>query len=280
MMTETPSAPALRYHGSKWLLSQWIIAHFPAHEVYVEPFGGSAAVLLNKARSWLEVYNDMSADLVNFFWVLREQPEALIHRIEFTPYAIDEWRVALEDDPDPLERARRFYIRSYMSLAGATAQWRTGWRRQKMLTRQNGLKRMTPASILFKRTEHLYQVAERMRGVQIEHSNAAEVIERYDSVDTLFYLDPPYVAETRGRWQKTAYEYEMTDGDHEALATMAHKVAGMVIISGYRSELYDRLYADWRRVDTVARVNGPGHAVESLWLSPSSDGIHQQVFGW
>lgn len=270
-MGEKPGAPALRYHGAKWLLADWIIGHFPPHDCYVEPFGGSAAVLLQKQRSCLEVYNDLAGDLVTFFRVLRDQPEALIRRIELTPYAIEEWRAALIDEPvSDIERARQFYIRSYMSLAGPTAQWKTGWRRQKMITRQNGQRRMTPAAIVFMRIEHLYEVADRLRGVQIDQAVAGEIIERYDSAETLIYLDPPYPAEVRGRWAKTAYQFEMEDGDHEALARQLHDVAGMALISGYRCDLYDRLYADWKRVDKSVRVNGPGHAVESLWISPGA----------
>jgi DNA adenine methylase len=269
-MSITPSAPALRYHGAKWQLAAWILRNFPPHECYVEPFGGSAAVLLQKPRSWLEVYNDLSHELCNFFRVLREQPETLIHRIEFTPYAFEEWRLSYEDDPDPVERARRFYVRAYMAIAGPTAQWNTGWRRQKVITRQRNLKRMTPAAIIFMRTEHLYEVAQRLRGVQIECDKAAVVIARYDSPVTLFYVDPPYPAATRGRWSTTAYEFELDDAAHEALAGQLHQVAGMAVISGYRCELYDRIYADWRRLDITARVNGPGSAVESLWLSPKT----------
>jgi DNA adenine methylase len=127
-----PSRPAFRYHGAKWRLAKWIIGYFPDHDCYVEPYGGSAAVLLQKGRSWLEVYNDKSRQVVNFFQVLREQTDDLVRAIELTPWAKAEWELAQVDDPDPVEAARRFYIRAYMSLAGPTAQWRTGWRRQKV----------------------------------------------------------------------------------------------------------------------------------------------------
>jgi DNA adenine methylase len=261
--------PPLRYHGSKWRMGDWIIGYFPPHDAYVEAYGGGAAVLLQKKRSYIEVYNDLDGEVVNFFRVLREQPDELARLIKFTPWATAEWELSQEDDPDPLEMARRFYARAWMSIAGPTAQWRTGWRRQKILTKENGKRRMTPAALTFMQTDHLYQVAERLRGVQIECDEALEVVEVYDSPDTLYYLDPPYPAITRGRWYKAAYRHEMTDDQHREMAARARALEGMVMISGYRCELYDELFGDWKRVEKRVRTQRASTAVESLWLSPN-----------
>jgi len=265
--------PAFRYHGSKHLLSGWIIGHIPyAHDAYVEPFGGSAAVLLQKARSPLEIYNDLNEDVVNFFRVLREQPEELIRAIRLTPFAKREWELSFEETAEPLEKARRFYARAYMSIAGATTQNNPGFRRQKVLSKGiNGDKKMTPAAVSFTKVDHLYQVAERMTGVQIEADDALGLIQRYDAVETIFYVDPPYVFETRGRWKDTAYTHEMSDAQHVELAETLQACQGMVILSGYACPLYADLYeaTGWRRVDRQTRINGPGSAVETLWLNPA-----------
>lgn len=263
--------PAFRYHGSKWLLAPWIIDHFSPHECYVESFGGNASVLLRKPRSYLEVYNDMAEDVVSFFRVLRERPDDLVKSLELTPYAKREWEMActVDGDPDPLEIARRFYIRSVMSIAGPTAQWRTGWRRQKVVSKQDGRKQMTPAPLSFMDLEYLYQVADRLRGVQIECDDALEVIARYDSPETLFYVDPPYPASTRGRWATHAYVHEMSDEQHVVLAQVLHDVRGAVIVSGYACDLYMNLYRGWQNVARAARTNSPGGSVEYLWLSPT-----------
>ena len=266
-----PRRPALRYHGSKWLLAPWIIEHFPQHECYVEAFGGGAGVLLRKPRSWLEVYNDLDHQVVNYFRVLREHPDELVRAIELTPYSLVEWELAQVDDPDPVESARRLYIKSFQGIAGPTAQWRTGWRRQKVVTKGNGQKKMTPAARSFMQTDHLMVIAECLRGVEIDCEPAQKVIERYDSPSTLFYLDPPYVSTTRSRWKKHAYAHEMSNKQHKELARAVHELQGMVLISGYQCELYAELYADWTRVDREARTNSQyGTATESLWISPAA----------
>ena len=103
--------------------------------------------------------------------------------------------------------------------------------------------------------------------MQIEHAPALEVIHRYDTRDTVFYLDPPYVHAARG--DAAAYGHEMTDEEHEDLAGTLNRIRGRAILSGYRTKLYDRLFAKWRRIDAPERlcrsVRKPRR--ESLWLN-------------
>lgn len=271
---DAPTRPALRYHGAKWVLSSWIVSCLPAdHDSYIEPFAGSAAVLLNKPRSNLEIYNDLDGDVVNFFQVLREREEELIRAIYWTPFAHAEQQLSLQPTDDPLEAARRFYVRSYLTISGPTAQWNSGWRRQKKMSRgRKGESRMKPAALSFMELEHLYQVAERMRGVIIEQADALDLIRRYDHDRAVFYVDPPYVYSTRTRWSGAAYKHEMTDDQHRQMAVVLHKCAGMVVLSGYDSELYRELFAAWTRLDREFRTNGNTgrKATESLWLNPAA----------
>lgn len=266
-----PSRPALRYLGSKWRLAPWIISNLPPHDLYCEPFGGAAAVLLRKPRSLLEVYNDLDGAVVNFFRMLRERPQELIEQIRLTPYARAEYDLSAELTDDPLERARRFYARSYLSVAGPQTDGNPGWRRQRVFSRgTGGESKMRPAPLSFANIEHLWTIAERLRGVQIESAPALDIIEIFDTSATCFYIDPPYVHDTRGQWAVAGYRFEMSDDEHIELATVLHGCAGMVLLSGYRCALYDELYGDWQRVDKVARVNGPGSATESLYINLSA----------
>ena len=113
--------PALRYYGGKFRLAPWIVGQFPAHDCYVEPFGGAASVLFAKHPSRHEVYNDINGQVVGFFRVLREQPDALINAIRWTPHSRAEMRASWADpgEPGTLEAARRLYTRSYQSFSNA-----------------------------------------------------------------------------------------------------------------------------------------------------------------
>lgn len=117
----------LRYHGGKWRLSTWIISHFPEHRIYVEPFGGSAAVLLNKPRSFSEVYNDMDSDVFNYFRVIRDEESRnkLIDLLCLTPYSRDEFNLAYEPTTEPIEKARRLIVRAQMGFGTAGAVRKT-----------------------------------------------------------------------------------------------------------------------------------------------------------
>ncbi len=98
-------------------------------------------------------------------------------------------------------------------------------------------------------------------------SPALELIERYDTEDTLFYLDPPYVHESRN--DPHAYGHEMTNDEHVELARSLHSIRGRAVVSGYKTKLYDKLFADWTRVDAPAKTcsSSKGKRQESLWLN-------------
>ena len=276
---DRPKRPAIRYHGSKFRQSKHIAQFIPEprlfgvryFDLYCEPFGGGANPLLQLPRFPLEIYNDLNGDVVNFFSVLRSREDELIRAINLTPYAKGEWELSFESCNNPLERARRFYVRCYLSIAGGTVREGTnpGFRRQvNLTTKPDGTQAMTPAAISFMNTKHLHQVANRMRGVQIESDDAISIIERYDSRFSFFYIDPPYVFDTRSKWANSAYAHEMTNEDHRELAKVLINVEGMVLLSGYRTPIYDELYSGWVRVDRDFRVNNSDKRTESLWLSP------------
>jgi DNA adenine methylase len=252
------SGPASHYYGSKYLLAPWILEHFPLHHCYVEPFGGAASVLLRKQPSPLEVYNDLEGSVVNFFSVLRDHTDDLLDRIAMTPWSRQEYLNAFAPTNHAVEWARRFWVIHQQSIAATPCD--VGWR-----CTTDQANRMPEFADRNRVLGNLRNIALRLRSIQIECRPASEVIRRFDAPDTLFYVDPPYPHRTRTKTKR--YLLECTDDQHRELAQTLHQVTGKVIISGYRCDLYDDLYRNWRRVGKVARGNSGSRRTESLWLS-------------
>lgn len=125
----TPLKPPAPYYGGKTRLAPWIVSLMAHHRVYVEPFAGTASVLLAKPRSKLEVINDLDGDVVTFFRVLRDRPDELERACRLTPYARDEFLEAREprEDLTDLERARRWWCRVTQGFNASPGRWATGW---------------------------------------------------------------------------------------------------------------------------------------------------------
>jgi DNA adenine methylase len=268
-----PTRPVLRWHGGKWKLAPWIISHFPKHRVYVEPFGGAASVLLRKERSYAEVYNDLDEDVVNLFEVLRSaEASRLIELLRLTPFARLEFEHAYIESRDPIERARALIVRSFMGFGSDghnPDNGRTGFRAN---SNRSGT---TPAHDWANYPDCLAVIVERWRGIVIECRAAVDVMRKHDGPDTLHYVDPPYLPETRsvsgnrGKDGIRVYRHEMTRADHQALLVGLIDLQGMVVLSGYHSTLYDKALTDWRRIEIAALADGARPRTEVLWLNPA-----------
>jgi DNA adenine methylase len=256
--------PALRYHGGKFLLAPWLISLFPDHDIYCEPFGGAASVLLRKPRAQVEVYNDLDSEVVNLFSILRDADASaqLVRAVNLTPFARDEFKRAYEISDDRVERARRLIFRAYAGYGSHSHNPKNS----------NGFRWM-PAKPYAKEWANLpasmQAVIERFQGVTIENDRASRVISKMDSTTTLFYLDPPYVHGIRQSNQK-GYAFEMTDGEHRELSEQLHKAKGKILLSGYHSALYDSLYSDWRVEEKSSYASGQvgrSARVEVAWMN-------------
>lgn len=268
--------PLLRYLGSKHRLAPKITQWFPPHSLYVEPYGGSAAVLACKVRSQREIYNDLDGDVVNLFRVLRsDRAGELLRAVELTPYAREEHEQSYEPAADPVERARRLLVRSHFGHGNNGS----------LITNKNGFRvdgttgNTDVAGNWAGFPAHLEAWIERLSGVLIENRPALDLVERYGAADTLFYLDPPYVPETRSksvRWStgKCSYAHEMSVEDHEALLDAIVRSPSMVVVSGYRSALYDEALADWRRLELKERAHGNLPRTEVVWINPAAAQAH------
>ena len=267
-----PSRPLLRWLGGKFRLAPWIVSHFPSHEVYLEPFGGAASVLLHKPRAYNEIYNDLDGELVNLFRVLRsaEAPE-LLRLLHLTPYAEEEYWAAFEHTDEPVERARRTIVRSHLAhgTGGARMDRPTGFRIDGASATTNvaGEWADLPAAVA--------EIVERIRGVNIRQKPAMELIERFDDPKVLIYLDPPYLPATRSTKSRKpgeryhTYAVEMTDADHFELLERIRESSAMIVLSGYPDERYDQRLPGWTRRQVAARAHRNSPRTECLWLNPA-----------
>ena len=249
----------LNYPGAKWGMAAEIVQLMPPHRSYLEPFFGSGAVLFNKPPSAIETVNDIDGDIVNFFRVLREQPEELARLIALIPYAREVFDDAHENrGTEPLDRAYRFAIRSKMGHGFKTYQ-KTGFKIDTY-----GRERAYCVTCWNSLPDGIREAAVRLKDVQIENQPAMDVIRKFNHDNVLIYADPPYLLDTRGGKQ---YRHEMTEQDHVELleALLQHK--GPVILSGYPSELYDRELKNWSRITRKSYNQNSDPRTEVLWCN-------------
>jgi DNA adenine methylase len=254
-----PTRPVLRWHGGKWKLAPWIISHFPKHRVYVEPFGGAASVLLQKPAAITEVWNDLEAEAVNLFRVLRSSSADLARLLALTPFSRAEYHTLYETTDDPVERARRFVARSFMGQSSKGALRKSGFD-----SRVNPDGYASRLACLRALPGEFAAVTERLAAVIIESKPANAIFNQYDADGVLFYVDPPYLSDRANH-----YTHELDQAGHIDLLAKLHSLSGMVALSGYSSELYDSTLSEWRRFETKALADTAKQRTEVLWLNPA-----------
>ena len=247
------------WFGGKGNLVSKLLALVPGHHTYVEAFGGGASLLFAKEPSPMEVYNDVNRGLVDFFRVLRDPDlfEAFHRLISLTPYA----RVEHEDcwatwheQADPVERARRWYVVARQSFGGKFGR---SWRKMVAGTKGGAVPWVSTI-------EGLPEVHARLMRVQIECIDWRECLRAYDTPQTFFYLDPPFVLGTRGVGR---YVHELTNDDHRDLVEAILGLSGLVLLSGYAHPIYEPLEdAGWDRIDWEVTVKKQKR-VESVWIN-------------
>jgi len=257
----------IQWYGGKSPLLKHLLPLIPPHRCYVEPFGGAAWLLFAKEPAPVEVYNDIDGGLVRFFRVFRD-PEKFFRFWTLaclTPYAREEFercRDSWEDEEDDVIMAWRWFVAVQQSISVGMRSWSYGRGKKRAMSWRGILKR-------------LWECHERFRMVQVEHLDALDCIERYDTPDTLFYADPPYPLSARSG--SRSYRFEMTDEQHVALRDLLMRVKGMVILSMMPNKIYSPLRrAGWTgkrvRVATTACVVEKGskrkRRIEEIWLNP------------
>lgn len=267
----SPDAPVAWYGGKRYY-AKWIIERFADHRVFVEPFGGAANILLRKRKSEVEVYNDLDSRIVNFFRVLRDEKKfAEFQRLcSLTPYSREEFTdlTKLPEPEDQIEQAWWFFVRCRQALGGlgmsklTPNSWSASARTRRNLP--EGVSKYLSS------IDGLEGVVSRFKEVMVECRPAMEVLKRYDSPETLFYVDPPYMPETRHGGKAATYGVEMTVDDHQTMLSLLIRLKGKVILSGYESDLYSSVLKSWRRDETIGKshlTNSGQERVEVLWMN-------------
>lgn len=270
---QTEIRSPLSYFGAKQKLSKHIIPLFPKHEVFVDVFCGSGAILFAKRASKIEVINDINGNITTFFRVLSDpvKSQELVRRLDLTPYSLVEFNLAKnnidEVGIDDIEVARRVMVMHRQSWNGTGDKWSystsssVGGASESVSKFRRGVARI-PA------------VSKRLQRVQIENRSWERILETYDSETTLFYLDPPYLKAVR-TVSGGGYKHEMTASEHKALIQQLLTIKGFAILSGYSHPLYDEplLEAGWKRIDfeVVAHTSiKRAERTECVWINPRS----------
>lgn len=258
--------PPVKWHGGKHYLAEWIIGQFPAHRVYLEPFGGAASVLLNKPPVDVEAYNDLDLRITRLFRALQHQGAEFVARVRLIPYSQKEFEDAktYPTGATDLDKAVCDFVRWRQSFGGKGQTWSCTTSRAR-----GGM--AGDVNAWWTAIEQLPDIIERLRRVQILHQPAIEAIRRFDSPETLVYCDPPYLHETRDVNSRNVYGVEMTEADHRELAAVLQGCDSAVVLSGYPSPLYDSLYQNWRRLEFSIANHAAGGRTKSrmtevIWI--------------
>lgn len=262
MSTRSP----LIWFGGKSKVAQHIISKMPDHNCYVEPFGGAAHVIAQKAPVYSEVYNDIDGEVVNFLMMAISEPQQLQQACDALPYSrslYEKWKREKPPDDD-FTRAVRFFYTNRSGIAKGNSDCKfstdTGWRHGK----DNNTARTYRSAC-----QIIPDFSKRMQSVMIDNRDFRDIIRVYDGPDTLFYVDPPYIG------REKYYAGGFHEQDHRDLAELLNGIKGQAIISYYNDRLLDELYpaaesgGKWHREGFQAArqvVNGNNNTAQELLL--------------
>jgi len=240
-MSITLKSPISRF-GGKYYLTGWLSQYIPEHTVYVEPFCGAGHLLFSKEPSQVEVINDADSRLIAFFELLKDDTKRskLIKILDTMLYSRRLWQEIRKNwkqgniPQDEIERASWWYYLNRTTFSGD--QKRGGFAIPSTTGRN-------PVQSFRNAVDSLKTIAERLRNVCIENLDYQECIKRYDSPETLFYIDCPYYGSEH--YYGNTFRHE----DHHRLSELLHGIKGHAMVSHYQNSLYDDLYKGWQRYE-------------------------------
>lgn len=263
--------PPVKTHGGKWYLTDFVIEQFPENYqelTYIEPMCAGASVFLNKLSSKEEIISDLDKGVISVFKALRDEPKEFTDRLKRVRYTERAFKMAQKRASngfgDYIDHGVNEYMLRRMSRGGMRKSF--AWSERK-----RGGK---PGDVNAWETmlKDLPLISERVQNAIILNRSVFDIFKVLDEEDTLWYLDPPYLPNTRDENSTSVYEYEMTVDDHINLLQLAKNARGKVIISGYSSPLYNRTLKGWK----IKKKNVPNHSgqgkskerrIEVLWMN-------------
>ena len=217
------------YWGGKTSIVDWVISHFPADYeelIYIEPFCGSAVVLLNKLPSWHEVINDLDKNLFYVYRAIRERPDELKKLLDNTMFSVNELGYAVDivegkEKPDDwIYIASAKLVSMMISMMGRPTSGAISCSVTEMQSKQNRVKTFRY------RYQHIEQVRSRLKNCYLLNKDSIKVIDQHDSVKSFFYLDPPY-PETNQKGYDHVYDMD----DFNNLTNKLKTIKGKYLIS-------------------------------------------------
>ncbi len=257
----------ISYFGGKWPHLAWLTSKFPKGNFhFVDLMCGSANVALNVDYPLITI-NDLNDEVVNLFHVLRDKPDEITKAVYYTPFSRAELRNIVNDTgpvPDPVERARRYYVRSQLGYgANGSQNNHHGFGCEYGIQKGNYYR----VDNWNEKLKKLPEIIQKLRQMQIESRDAFELFEKVDRPTSIIYIDPPYVLDTRK--SKKRYKHEWSDEMHMHLAAMLTKSKAFVAVSGYESDLYNELFSDFFKIKSPVNASTVSKkpANEYLWTN-------------
>lgn len=217
----------ITYYGGKQTLASRLLALIPKHTLYCEPFFGGGAVFFAKPKSEVEVINDINGEIINFYKTTKTKFKELEKEIKSTLHSRELYKRArvVYEHPElfsEVKRAWAFWTLANQGFAGQLTSWGFGKDSSKEVTLSR------------KRDGFTKEYSDRLKAVQIESNDALKVIDRCDTKDTFFYVDPPYFNSDMGHYKG------YTEQDYQKLLDKLSKIKGTFLLSSYPSEILKR----------------------------------------
>ncbi|MGP6240070.1 DNA adenine methylase [Cuniculiplasma sp. SKW4] len=216
----------IAYPGGKYYMLPDIlkIINETRKSAIVDVFGGSGKVLMN-VNARVKVYNDLNADLVNFFEEVRNHRDKVIEKLDYVLNSRELFLKYMERTEDPIENAFRYIYRNILSFNGQGKSYSYSTKRNKSIK-------------LLKAWDIINSLYDEIKLWTIERLDFRDLIKKYDSENTFFYLDPPY-HNIRG-----LYDYEMEDRDFLDLKYILEEIQGKYLLNINEDEFVRSVFGE------------------------------------